>query len=152
MIAIIRPILFSFLTSHGVKKLIVDLLEALAKKTENTLDDFAVKTVKNALLPEWPNFNPYWKCTGWQGGLLYLVLEMIESLVSAAIAVITGGAILTSRTHARITEMEKRIDSFEVKVAEDYLSKKDFGGILLRLERSMEKMDEKLDRIISIKK
>ena len=52
MIAIIRPILFSFLTSHGVKKLIVDLLEALAKKTENTLDDFAVKTVKDALLPE----------------------------------------------------------------------------------------------------
>ena len=83
---------------------------------------------------------------------MYLVLEMIESLVSAAIAVITGGAILTSRTHLRITEMEKRIDSFEVKVAEDYLSKKDFSGILLRLERSMEKMDEKLDRIISIKK
>ncbi len=82
---------------------------------------------------------------------MYLVLEMIESLVSAAIAVITGGAILTSRTSARITEMEKRIDAFEVKVAEDYLSKKDFGGILLRLERSMEKMDEKLDRIISIK-
>lgn len=77
---------------------------------------------------------------------------MIESLVSAVIAVITGGAILNSRTHARITEMEKRIDSFEVKVAEDYLSKKDFGAVLLRLERQMEKMDEKLDRIIQIKK
>jgi hypothetical protein len=49
---------------------------------------------------------------------------MIESLVSATIAVITGGAILTSRTHARITEMEKRIDAFELRVAEDYLSKK----------------------------
>lgn len=77
---------------------------------------------------------------------------MIESFVSAVIAVITGGAILTSRTHARITEMEKRIDAFEVKVAEDYLSKKDFGAVLLRLERQMEKMDEKLDRIIQIKK
>lgn len=77
---------------------------------------------------------------------------MIESLVSAVIAVLTGGAILNSRTHARITEMEKRIDAFEVKVAEDYLSKKDFGAVLLRLERQMEKMDEKLDRIIQIKK
>lgn len=77
---------------------------------------------------------------------------MIESLVSAVIAVVTGGAILTSRTNARITEMEKRIDAFEVKVAEDYLSKKDFGAVLLRLERQMEKMDEKLDRIIQIKK
>ena len=76
---------------------------------------------------------------------------MIESLVSATIAVITGGAIITSRTHSRITEMEKRIDTFEVRVAEDYLSKRDFGAVLLRLERSMEKMDEKLDRLIQIK-
>ena len=52
MITIIRPILYSFLTSKKVKKLIVDLLEALAKKTENTLDDLAVKAVKDALLPE----------------------------------------------------------------------------------------------------
>jgi hypothetical protein len=52
MIAIIRPILFSFLTSQRVKKLIVDLLEALAKKTENSLDDLAVDAVKKALLPE----------------------------------------------------------------------------------------------------
>lgn len=52
MIAIIRPILFSFLTSTRVKKLIVELLEALSKKTENTLDDIAVKAVRDALLPE----------------------------------------------------------------------------------------------------
>ena len=52
MIAIIRPILFSFLTSQRVKKLIVDLLEALAKKTDNTLDDLAVESVRKALLPE----------------------------------------------------------------------------------------------------
>ena len=77
---------------------------------------------------------------------------MVESLVSAAIAVITGGAILTSRTHSRITEMEKRIDAFELRVAEDYLSKKDFSGILSRFERQMEKMDEKLDRLIENKK
>jgi uncharacterized coiled-coil protein SlyX len=76
---------------------------------------------------------------------------MIESLVSATIAVITGGAIITSRTHSRITEMEKRIDTFELRVAEDYLSKRDFGAVLLRLERSMEKMDEKLDRLIQTK-
>ena len=76
---------------------------------------------------------------------------MIESLISATIAVITGGAILTTRTHSRITEVEKRIDSFELRVAEDYLSKRDLSGILLRLERSMEKMDEKLDRLISHK-
>ena len=49
--AVIRPILFSFLTSKQVKQLIVDVLEALAKKTENTLDDQAVEGVRRALLP-----------------------------------------------------------------------------------------------------
>jgi len=49
---ILRPILFSFLTSRQVKQLIVDVLEALAKKTENTLDDQAVIAVRRALLPE----------------------------------------------------------------------------------------------------
>ena len=52
MLTLIRPILFSFITSKSVKKLIVDLLEALAAKTENSLDDLAVKTVKDALLPK----------------------------------------------------------------------------------------------------
>ena len=58
MIALIRPILFSFVTSRRVKQLIVDLLQALASKTENSLDDIAVKAVRDALLPEeqeWSN-------------------------------------------------------------------------------------------------
>ena len=49
--AVIRPILFSFLTSKQVKQPIVDVLEALAKKTANTLDDQAVEAVRRALLP-----------------------------------------------------------------------------------------------------
>ena len=50
MFSLIRPILFSFVTSKAVKRLIVDLLEVLAAKTENTLDDAAVAQVKKALL------------------------------------------------------------------------------------------------------
>ena len=52
MISVIRPILFAFLTSDAVKRLVVDLLEALAAKSENTLDDLAVKAVKEALIKE----------------------------------------------------------------------------------------------------
>ena len=52
MFALIRPILFSFLTSKQVKQLVIDVLEALAKKTENKLDDQAVAAVRRALLPE----------------------------------------------------------------------------------------------------
>jgi len=52
MFLIIRPILLKFVTSKSVKKLIVELLEKLASLTENKLDDLAVKTVKEALLPK----------------------------------------------------------------------------------------------------
>ena len=50
MISVLRPILLSFVTSKRVKRLIVELLEALAAKTENTLDDVAVEQVRKALL------------------------------------------------------------------------------------------------------
>lgn len=52
MLLIIKPILMRFITSEPVKKMIVELLEKLAGLTENKLDDLAVKTVREALLPE----------------------------------------------------------------------------------------------------
>ena len=52
MISIIRPILLAFVTSEPVKRLVVDLLEALAGKTENNLDDAAVAVVRQALIKE----------------------------------------------------------------------------------------------------
>jgi len=52
MITIVKPILFAFLTSTSVKKLVIDLLSAYAKSTDNSLDDAAVALVKNNLLPE----------------------------------------------------------------------------------------------------
>ena len=50
MITILRPLLFSFVQSTAVKKLIVDMLEALAKRTDNTLDDQAVALIRSKLL------------------------------------------------------------------------------------------------------
>jgi chemotaxis protein CheY-P-specific phosphatase CheC len=52
MLALITPILMKFVTSRQVKQMIVDLLTALAAKSENKLDDLAVEAVKEALLPE----------------------------------------------------------------------------------------------------
>ena len=51
MLFLIRPILFKFLQSKGVKNLIVELLEAYAKSTDNTIDDQVVKYVKQNLFP-----------------------------------------------------------------------------------------------------
>jgi hypothetical protein len=49
MITLIKPILFAFFKSDAVKKLLVDILEKLAKETDNELDDTAVMAVKVAL-------------------------------------------------------------------------------------------------------
>ena len=47
MLFFIKPILMKFLTSKSVRQLVVDLLEAYAKSTDNTIDDAAVELVKN---------------------------------------------------------------------------------------------------------
>ena len=52
MIALIKPILFKFLGSKAVKELVVKLLEAYAKSTDNTVDDKLVELVKKNLLTE----------------------------------------------------------------------------------------------------
>ena len=52
MIAIIRPILFSFIQSEKVKRMIIDLLRALAEKSDNTVDDQAVDFIERGLFGE----------------------------------------------------------------------------------------------------
>ena len=49
MFVIIRPILFSFINSDKVKRLVVDLLKKLAEQTDNTVDDQAVKFIERGL-------------------------------------------------------------------------------------------------------
>ena len=49
MLLIINPILFAFIKSDSVKKLVIDLLEAYVKRTANKLDDQALAIVKTKL-------------------------------------------------------------------------------------------------------
>jgi len=51
MITLIRPILFSFMKSEKVKLLILDLLKAYAKSTDNDVDDKVVEFVSAGLFP-----------------------------------------------------------------------------------------------------
>ena len=55
MITLIRPIIFAFLASDAVKNLVVDLLSAYAKRTDNTVDDYAVELIRRELLSEESN-------------------------------------------------------------------------------------------------
>ncbi len=49
MLELLKPILLAFVTSKPVKKLVVDLLRALASKSETQLDDAAVDFIEERL-------------------------------------------------------------------------------------------------------
>lgn len=51
MLFLIRPILFKFMQSQAVKTLIVDLMRAYVKTTENTVDDSVADFVERNLFP-----------------------------------------------------------------------------------------------------
>ena len=51
MLLLIRPILFRFMQSEGVKKLVIDLLEAHCSSTDNTIDDQVVAFVRKNMYP-----------------------------------------------------------------------------------------------------
>jgi septal ring factor EnvC (AmiA/AmiB activator) len=76
--------------------------------------------------------------------------KMIESLISAAIAVISGGAVLTTRIHSRILELDKRIDQLELGMAQSYVSKADFERTLERVETHMLRIEDKLDDLVKV--
>ena len=73
---------------------------------------------------------------------------MIESLVSAAIAVITGGFVLTSRVNNNFRQLERRLDEMELRVACEYATKEEFTKALDRFEAHMIRIEEKLDTFI----
>ena len=52
MIRILKPLLLTFCKTNAVKKLILDLLKALVKSTDNTVDDKIVAIIESKL---WPN-------------------------------------------------------------------------------------------------
>ena len=51
MVKILKPILLVFIKSKAMKRLIVDLLKAIAKQTDNTIDDQAVAFIESRMLP-----------------------------------------------------------------------------------------------------
>jgi uncharacterized coiled-coil protein SlyX len=73
---------------------------------------------------------------------------MVESVIPVLIAGATGFSVLISRLHSRVTALDTRIDSFELRVASDYVSKSDLNEIVDRVEAHMVRIENKLDKII----
>ena len=51
MVKILKPILMIFIKSKAMKRLVLDLLKALVKQTDNTIDDQAVAFIESRMVP-----------------------------------------------------------------------------------------------------
>ena len=51
MVKILKQILMVFIKSKAMKRLVIDLLKALVKQTDNTLDDQAVSFIEARMFP-----------------------------------------------------------------------------------------------------
>ena len=72
----------------------------------------------------------------------------MEAVVTVVIAALSGLGVLHGRLQGRIHELDRRIDSIEVKVAEEYVSKDDLSGMLDRVEGHMVRIENKLDKLM----
>lgn len=73
---------------------------------------------------------------------------MIEAGVSALVALIAGGAAITNRLHSRINELDRRLDSFELRVATDYVPHEQFSEAITKMEGHMIRIENKLDQML----
>jgi predicted transcriptional regulator len=73
---------------------------------------------------------------------------MIEAAVSAVIAIVAAGAAVTNSLHSRINDMDRRIDTFELRVATSYVPKQDFETAVSKMEGHMIRIENKIDQIV----
>ena len=74
---------------------------------------------------------------------------MIEVIIPSVIAIISGMGVMTNRIYGRILELDKRIDTVELSMAQAYVSKSDFKIVLDRVEAHMIRIEDKLDTIVA---
>ena len=74
---------------------------------------------------------------------------MIEPFIPVLIAVGTGFAVLTNRIYNRISSLDNRVDSIELKVVQEFVSKNDFASAMERMEIHMIRIEDKLDNLVS---
>jgi len=73
---------------------------------------------------------------------------MIEAVVSATVAALAAGAALTNRIHNRINDIDQRLDTFELRVATQYVPKQDFDTAMQKIEDHMIRIETKLDQML----
>lgn len=73
---------------------------------------------------------------------------MIDAVVTVVIAGLSGLGIITTKLNGRISDLDTRIDTLEVKIAEQYVNKQTLNDVIDRMESHMIRIENKLDKII----
>ncbi len=73
---------------------------------------------------------------------------MIEAFIPIIVGGVTGLGVLFNKLHNRVHDLDRRIDTFELRIAESYVSKTDLNDALERFETHMLRIENKLDKII----
>ena len=72
---------------------------------------------------------------------------MVEALIPVGVAAATGFSVLIRGLHTRVHELDQRVDKFELRVAESYVTKESFSNALERVEQRMIRIENKIDNL-----
>ena len=76
---------------------------------------------------------------------------MIEAIVTGAVTLVLGiggGVVaINGRSNSRMDEIDKRIDSIELRLAEKYVPRQELAVALQKMEDHMIRIENKLDQI-----
>ena len=70
---------------------------------------------------------------------------MVEALIPVAVAAATGFSVLIRGLYTRVHDLDQRVDGFELRVAENYVTRDSFNNALERVEAHMIRIENKLD-------
>ena len=77
---------------------------------------------------------------------------MIETAVTGVISLVIGvsGGVMaiSSRSNSRMDQIDKRIDSVELRLAEKYVPRQELANALQKMEDHMIRIENKLDQIV----
>ena len=74
---------------------------------------------------------------------------MVEALIPVAVAAATGFSVLIRGLYTRVHDLDNRVDAFELRVAESYVSKESFSNAIERVEAHMIRIETKIDKLAS---
>ena len=83
--------------------------------------------------------------------LISLYKKMIESFIPAAVAIVTGVAVLFNKVNNRVTQLDHRVDRLELKLVESFTTKSEFSAAMNRMEEHMIRIEDKLDKLVDKK-